>query len=46
MVLLVLFLTPDRFDPPIPHGAKILLGVHPLIQVVPMSATEPGFKTD
>ena len=34
LVLAVLFLTPDRFDPLIPRGAKILFGWGPLISIV------------
>jgi hypothetical protein len=33
--LLVLFLTPERFDPLIPRGAKILLGWRPFVSIVP-----------
>ena len=33
--LLVVFLTPDRFDPLIPRGAKILLGWCPFVSIVP-----------
>jgi len=36
LVLLVLFLTPDRFDPLIPRKAKILLGGRSLIRVLAM----------
>ncbi|HVS96663.1 MAG TPA: DUF1349 domain-containing protein [Puia sp.] len=39
LFLLVLFLTPDRFDPLIPRGAKILLGWKPFISVVPRLAS-------
>jgi hypothetical protein len=34
LVLLVLFLTPDRLDPLIPWKSKILIGIHPFIQIV------------
>lgn len=34
LVLLVLFLTPDRFDPLIPRKAKILLGGRSMIKVL------------
>jgi hypothetical protein len=34
LILLVLFLTPERLDPLIPRGSKILLGVHPFIRVL------------
>ncbi|MBN8854108.1 MAG: hypothetical protein BGO55_06925 [Sphingobacteriales bacterium 50-39] len=40
LVLLVLFLTPDRFDPLIPHRAKILLGGRPLIRVMVMDTVQ------
>ena len=36
LVLLVLFFTPDRFDPLIPHKAKILLGGRSMIRVLAM----------
>lgn len=35
LLLMVLFLTPDRYDPLIPRGAKILLGWRPFIMVIP-----------
>jgi hypothetical protein len=35
LVTLVLFLTPDRFDPLIPWRSKILLGFRPFIRVLP-----------
>jgi hypothetical protein len=34
LTLLVLFLTPERLEPLIPRGSKILLGVHPFIRVL------------
>jgi len=34
LVLLVLYLTPDRFDPLIPHKAKILLGGRSMVRVL------------
>ncbi|HVU54497.1 MAG TPA: hypothetical protein VHD83_05550 [Puia sp.] len=34
LVLLVIFLTPDRFDPLIPRKAKILLGGRSMISVI------------
>lgn len=34
LTVLVLFLTPNRFDPLIPWGSKILLGYQPLIRVL------------
>ena len=40
LVLLVLFLTPDRFDPLIPHRAKILLGGRPMIKVMVMDTVQ------
>ncbi|HVV04008.1 MAG TPA: hypothetical protein VHC96_07270 [Puia sp.] len=40
LVLLVLFLTPDRFDPLIPHKAKILLGGRSLIRVLAMDTAQ------
>ena len=40
LILLVLYFTPDRFDPLIPKGAKILLGWKPFITVV-----SPGVVT-
>lgn len=36
LILLVLFLTPDRFDPLIPRGARILLGSRPFIRILPV----------
>ncbi|HEY4290200.1 MAG TPA: hypothetical protein VGN00_24030 [Puia sp.] len=37
LVLLVLFLTPDRLDPVIPWKSKILIGLNPIIQIVSVS---------
>lgn len=34
LILLVLFLTPERFDPLIPKGARILLGRRPFVSIV------------
>ena len=36
LTLLVLFLTPDRFDPLIPRRARILLGFRPFVRILPM----------
>jgi len=38
LIVCVLFFTPNRFDPLIPWGSKILLGLKPLIRVLPMAA--------
>jgi hypothetical protein len=35
LTVIVLFLTPDRFDPLIPWRSKILLGFRPFIRVLP-----------
>jgi hypothetical protein len=35
LFLLVLLLTPDRFDPLIPWNARIRLGIKPLIKIIP-----------
>lgn len=37
LVLLVLFLTPDRLDPVIPWRSKVLIGIRPFIQIVTVS---------
>jgi len=37
LVLLVLYLTPDRLDPVIPWRSKVLIGIHPFIQIVSVS---------
>lgn len=34
LLLMVLFLTPDRLDPLIPRGAKILIGWKPFVSVI------------
>jgi hypothetical protein len=39
LFLLVLFLTPDRFDPLIPRGSRILLGWRPFIEIIPHEAS-------
>jgi hypothetical protein len=39
LTLIIVFLTPNRFDPLIPWGSKILLGFKPLIRVLPEPAT-------
>jgi len=36
--LLVTFLTPERFDPPIPRNSKILLGIKPFIKIISTSS--------
>jgi len=36
LVLLVLFFTPEKFDPLIPRGSKILLGFRPFIRILPV----------
>jgi len=38
LVLLVLYLTPDRLDPLIPWKSRVILGIHPFIQVVSFGA--------
>jgi hypothetical protein len=38
LTVIVLFLTPNRFDPLIPWRSKILLGFRPLIRVLPETA--------
>jgi hypothetical protein len=35
LILLVLFLTPERLDPLLPKRCKILLGIRPLIKIIP-----------
>ena len=35
LTVFVLFLTPNRFDPLIPWGSRILLGLRPLVRVLP-----------
>ena len=35
LVFLILFLTPDRFDPLIPRHSKILIGIRPFIKIIP-----------
>jgi len=35
LILLVLFLTPARFDPLLPRGAKVLVGWKPFVSIVP-----------
>ena len=37
LVLLVLFFTPDRLDPVIPWRSKVLIGIRPLIKIVPVA---------
>lgn len=41
LVFLILWLTPDRFDPLIPHRSTILIGVRPFIKILP-AATDPN----
>ncbi|HVW58855.1 MAG TPA: hypothetical protein VHC48_02430 [Puia sp.] len=36
LTLLVLFLTPERYDPLLPRGARIMLGFRPFIRVLAM----------
>jgi len=38
LTVIILFLTPNRFDPLIPWGSKILLGLKPLIRVLSQPA--------
>ena len=35
LVLLILFITPGRFDPLIPWKAKVRIGIKPLIKIIP-----------
>jgi hypothetical protein len=37
LILLVLYLIPERLDPVIPRRSKILVGMRPLIKIVPFS---------
>jgi len=39
LIILVLFSTPERFDPLIPRRSTILLGVRPFIRIVPVNAS-------
>jgi len=41
LVLLVLVLTPERFDPLIPKKSRILLGINPFIKIIP-TRTNPA----
>jgi hypothetical protein len=38
LVLLILFITPRRFDPLIPWKARVRLGIKPLIKIIPHDA--------
>ena len=40
LILLVLYLTPDRFDPLIPHRSKILLGFRPFIRIISLDPAQ------
>lgn len=44
LVLLVLFLTPDSLDPLIPRKSRILLGIKPVLRIIPASSknASPG----
>ena len=42
LILLVLFLTPDRFDPLIPKKSTILIGIKPFIKIVPAEVSPIG----
>ncbi|HEY4206047.1 MAG TPA: hypothetical protein VGM31_04500 [Puia sp.] len=45
LVLLVIFLTPERFDPLVPHRSRILLGPsYPFIKIVPVDWAGPGLS--
>jgi hypothetical protein len=35
LTFLVLLLTPDRFDPLIPRRSKVLIGIRPIIKIIP-----------
>jgi len=35
LILLVIFLTPEKFEPLIPKKSTILLGIKPFIKVIP-----------
>lgn len=43
LVLLVLFFTPEKFDPLIPKKSMILLGFSPFIKVIPSSSIPTPF---
>lgn len=36
MVLLVMYLTPNSFDPLIPHRSRVRLGTKPFIKIIPL----------
>lgn len=42
LILLVLFLTPDRLDPVVPRKSKILIGIKPFIQIISPDANYAG----
>ena len=42
LVLLILFLTPDRFDPLVPKKSTILIGIKPFIKIIPADANPIG----
>ena len=42
LITMVLFFTPDRFDPLIPWRSKILIGSRPLIRILPEEPLLPG----
>ncbi len=35
LILLVIFLTPEKFEPLIPRKSTVLLGIHPFIKIIP-----------
>lgn len=41
LVLLILFITPSRFDPLIPWKARVRLGIKPLIKIIPYDTDSP-----
>jgi len=41
LVLLILFITPRRFDPLIPRKARVRLGIKPFIKIIPPDANIP-----
>ncbi|HMH24273.1 MAG TPA: hypothetical protein VK563_20975 [Puia sp.] len=42
LILLVLLLTPDRFDPLIPKRSKVLLGIRPFIKIIHADSAYAG----
>jgi hypothetical protein len=45
LTFLIILLTPDRFDPLVPKGSRVMIGINPLVKILPPEFPgEPAFS--